>query len=317
MLHTLFRLAVAASAALCCWLWALEARADGLPDFDRLWNYDDPAATEATFRELLPKAEASGDVNYLAQLLTQIARTEGLQRKFEDAHRTLDRVAGMLRDDLKTVRVRLLLERGRAFNSAKKQDQARPLFLEALEVARAAGEENLAIDAAHMLGIVESGEKAVAWDVKAMEMAEAAKDPRAKGWLGALYNNLGWTYHDQGDFAKALELFQKGLAWRQEKKQPKETRIAKWTVGRALRSLGRVQEALAKQEELSAEWKAAAEEDGYVEEELGECLLALARGEEARPHFARAYELLSKDAWLAQNEGKRLERMKELGDGKR
>ena len=26
-----------------------------LPDFDSLWNYDDPAATEEKFRELLTK----------------------------------------------------------------------------------------------------------------------------------------------------------------------------------------------------------------------------------------------------------------------
>lgn len=30
-----------------------------LPRFDRLWNYDDPAGTEAKFREILP--EAAGD----------------------------------------------------------------------------------------------------------------------------------------------------------------------------------------------------------------------------------------------------------------
>jgi hypothetical protein len=46
---------------------------------------------------------------------------------------------------------------------------------------------------------------------------------------------------------------------------------------------------------------------------MGECLLALGRADEARPHFARAYELLSQDEWFPADEKQRLARMKELG----
>ena len=59
--------------------------------------------------------------------------------------------------------------------------------------------------------------------------------------------------------------------------------------------------------------EAAEEPDGFVFEELGECLLALNRPEEARTSFARAYELLSKDEWFAKEEGERLGRMKRIG----
>ena len=53
-------------------------------DFDALWDYRDPAATEVKFRALLPEAE-QGDPDLHAQLLSQIARCEGLQRNFEEA----------------------------------------------------------------------------------------------------------------------------------------------------------------------------------------------------------------------------------------
>ena len=43
-------------------------------------------------------------------------------------------------------------------------------------------------------------------------------------------------------------------------------------------------------------------EDGFVEEELGELLLALGRGDEAGPYFARAHEMLREDPWLAESE---------------
>src|SRR5512140_3672522 len=61
-----------------------------LPDFDAWWDYDHPDSTEARFVEILPAARASGDRDYLAQLLTQIARCQGLQMKFDEAGHTLD-----------------------------------------------------------------------------------------------------------------------------------------------------------------------------------------------------------------------------------
>jgi hypothetical protein len=53
------------------------------------------------------------------------------------------------------------------------------------------------------------------------------------------------------------------------------------------------------------------ETDGYVFEEIAECLLALGRDDEARPSFARAYELLSRDP--DEVDPVRLERLRALG----
>ncbi|MBT4141251.1 MAG: hypothetical protein HOE48_25300, partial [Candidatus Latescibacteria bacterium] len=59
---------------------------EDLPDFDALWDYHNPENTEQLFLEILPVAQNDGDDDYLAQLLTQVARTQGLQRKFDVAH---------------------------------------------------------------------------------------------------------------------------------------------------------------------------------------------------------------------------------------
>jgi len=284
-----------------------------LPNFDAWWDYDHPDSTEARFRELLPRARAGGDPDAVAQLLTQIARTEGLQRRFDDAHRTLDEVKGMLSDRTPVARVRYLLERGRVFNSSRHAEEAAPLFLAAWEEARADSLDFYAVDAAHMMGIVETGDSSVAWNERAMALAESSSSERARGWLGSLYNNLGWTYHDGGKYDRALDLFEKALAFRREHGTPEQIRIARWCVARAHRSLGRVEEALAEQQALAADLEAAGAEDGYVEEELGECLTALGRRSEATPHFARAYAILSRDPWFVESEPERLARMKELG----
>ncbi|MDE2729275.1 MAG: tetratricopeptide repeat protein [Gemmatimonadota bacterium] len=292
-----------------------------LPDFDQLWDYNDPAKTEKAFEELLPAVECAGNRAYHAQLLTQIARTHSLRRQFDEAHGILDVAEALVihkdvqpEDETPVVRIRLLLERGRTFNSAGDTDSARPLFNEAWERARQAGEDYHAVDAAHMLGICEPVDASLMWNNRAMEAAEASGDPRAKGWLGALYNNTGWTYHDAGEYEKALELFEKGLAWRTEWDNSQTTQIARWTVARALRSLGRTHEALAMQQSLLKEHEAAGTSDGYVFEEIAECLLTLERPDEARPYFGRAYQELSQDGWLTENEPERLARLKRLGN---
>ncbi|MHC4768911.1 MAG: hypothetical protein ACYTEI_09395, partial [Planctomycetota bacterium] len=92
-----------------------------------------------------------------------------------------------------------------------------------------------------------------------------------------------------------------------------DIRIARWCVARCLRSLDHVGEALDMQQVLLAEGEAAGEPDGYTHEEVGECLLALGSPDEARPHFARAYEILSQDPRLVEREAPRLKRLGELG----
>ena len=90
-------------------------------------------------------------------------------------------------------------------------------------------------------------------------------------------------------------------------------RIARWCVARCLRSLQRLDEALAIQRELLDEINATHQSDGYMHEELGECLLALHRPNEAVPHFAEAFRLLSNDTAMAAAEQPRLERLAALG----
>lgn len=283
-------------------------------DFDKLWNYQDPAATEAKFREVLSQMDPSADANQRLELLTQIARTQGLQGNFDQAHRTLDGVEAKLDESSATVRARYLLERGRALNSGGKKAESSPLFEQAWELCKAEGLDGYAVDAAHMLGIVEAPAEALKWNEKAMAYAEASDDEKAKKWLGALYNNVGWTHHDAGRFDAALDSFERGLVWRNEH-QPGTAgaRIAKWTVGRALRSLGRADEACALQHEVETEWEGAGEPDGFVFEELGECYQAKGDAAKAAPYFAKAYPLLNAMRWLADSEPERLERIKTLG----
>lgn len=287
------------------------AMAAGWQDFDELWDYSKPAETEVKFRELLPQAEKAGGDPHL-QLLTQIARTHSLRSQFKEAHALLDQVEKKLGKATPVAEIRYLLERGRTFNSDNKKAEAIALFEKAYQLGLARKEEFHTIDAAHMLGIAEKMPKQMEWNLKAVELTEKTKDERAKKWLASLYNNIGWSLHEQGKFQEALEMFQKALPHWEKKGPAANIRFARWTIGRALRSSGRADEAMKIQRALEAENEKLGEPDGYVYEEIAELLLAGGKKSEAKPYFAKAAGELSKDEWFKKNEAKRLERMLEL-----
>jgi tetratricopeptide (TPR) repeat protein len=290
-----------------------------LPDFDSWWDYGDPAATQARFETLRAGLEAATDADYRLQLLTQIARTLGLQGRFDEAHLLLDEVESSLDAPPSVARVRYLLERGRALRSSGKSAQATPLFEEAFAVGRRIGADYHAVDAAHMVALaVDSTEARRHWSLLGIEIAATSAQPRARHWLGSIQNNLGWDYHESGDYELALKMFQQALAARVEEEDEEAIGIARWCVARwcvarCYRSLDRIDEALTIQLGLSAQYDEAGKEDGYVHEELGE--LFLLQGDESRAttHFASAWKLLSADDWLQANEGERLARLRQLG----
>jgi len=290
-----------------------------LPNFDAMWDYQHPDSTEIVFTEMLKgmknSSESSYDAEYHAELLTQIARTQGLQGKFIQAHATLDSVKNMLNENMKTAQIRYLLERGRVFNTSGEWEISKPLFLKAYEYGVENSLDIYTLDAAHMMGIVEPPEKQLDWSLKALKIAEETSDTNCKGWLGSLYNNIGWTFHDQKKYDQALSYFQKGYDWRIEVGDKRGARIAKWAVGRCLRSLDKNDEALKLQKEIVTELEESnLPNDGYVFEELAELYLIKGDKEQAKKNFKLAYEELSKDGWLVKNEPERLKRLQNLAN---
>ena len=276
---------------------------------DALWDFDDPAASESRFRDRLANAQGGERL----EVLTQIARALGLQGHFDDAHRTLDEVESALPSAGQRVHVRYLLERGRALRSGGRSPEAIPLFTSAVEHAIAAGEDSLAIDAMHMVAITASDPaEQMRWHERGIAAAEASADTANRKWLATLRNNLGWALFDAGRLAEALDQFERAADERRLGKDVKRRKMAEWSVARALRALGRIDEALAIQRALAAEWDEKGMWRGFIEEELAECLLALGHDDEARPHFAAAHAALLAHRAIAASEPERLERLRQL-----
>ena len=283
-----------------------------MPTFDSLWNYANPAETEIKFREALKDYSPEKNLSEYLQLLTQIARTFSLRRMFAEAHELLDKIENLLPPQNDLAIARYHLERGRTFNSSDKKNEAQEHFEKARKSAATLGEDFFTIDALHMLAIVALPAQSALLNEEAILFAENSKHEQAKNWLGSLYNNLGWNYFDKAEFEKALSIFLRALKFREEKKTASSIFLAKWCVARTLRALNRIDDALKIQLALFEECVSIENEDGYVHEELGELFLLKADKPKTIFHFEKAYQLLSADSYLTQNETKRLERIKTL-----
>ena len=177
-----------------------------------LWDFNDLGVSEVRFRDAL--AEQPTDESR-AEVLTQLARVEGLRDEFDDGDALLDE-AGELAGSAPVVRIRVDLERGRLRRSSGDSEAAMPLFERAFERATEVGEEFLAVDAAHMVAITAPEfDTRLAWAERGIEQASGSDDADVVSWLGSLYNNVGWDYFDQGDYSTALPWFEKALAERE------------------------------------------------------------------------------------------------------
>jgi tetratricopeptide (TPR) repeat protein len=166
-----------------------------------LWDFDDLDASEQRFRAQL--ARETGDAGR-SEVLTQLARVQGLRGDFEGCQHLLDEAEPLAGDD-PVANVRLDLERGRMFRSSGDPEAAYPLFQDAFARALEADERYLAGDAAHMCAIaVDDRELQERWTERGLAEGDGY-------WAGPLYNNLGVSYSEAGDHARALEFFELAL----------------------------------------------------------------------------------------------------------
>jgi len=167
---------------------------------DELWNFGDPVASEAAFRAAI---SGSDDAVARAVLGTQLARALGLQERYDEADRVLERVDSAI----PLVRARVALERGRLRNSGGHPDDAVGFFENAAMIAEAAGEPFLQVDALHMLGIAQPS-RSDAHTAAALAILAEVADRRTQRWRVSLHNNRGVALVEAGELTAALREFE-------------------------------------------------------------------------------------------------------------
>jgi len=253
-----------------------------------LWDFDDLGASEERLRAQL-EAEAADEGR--AEVLTQLARVEGLRGDF-DAGEQLVVEAEELGGPAGVVAARVDLERGRLRRSAGEREAALPLFESAYAKAVDAQEWFIAADAAHMAALaVTDREGLVAWTLHGIALAEERED--ASYWRGPLLNNLGWEYLEAGEHELALDAFERALTARERDPSNRGAiEIARYAVAKALRALGRPEEAIPLLEQAVTWAESEGAPDGWFHEELAEAYSATGRAAEASTQARLALPLL-------------------------
>lgn len=299
-----------------------EAEILRLHNLERLWIPTDPSASESSFRKLLPFAEGltGRDCCCLIELHIYIARSEIAQEKVSEARASLAAVERLLDEHREycqvSSRIKWLVETGRLHILEKTPSQARNRFAEAWTLSINSGEDALASGVALMMVAVEPQKQQQEWIMRGIKLAEDSPQPDAKRWLGTLYTSLGWKLFDLRRYDAALAAFQQSLGHLKLNGSDREVFVAKWSIGKVLRTLGKIEEALAIQNALLGELDSTMAKDGRVFQELAECLHALKRAPEAQVYFDLAYRELSSDGWVVDNQPEVLKRLKELGKSK-
>lgn len=253
-----------------------------------LWDFDDLDATEERLHAQLEREQTEEG---RAEVLTQLARVEGLRGAFEAGERLVTE-AEVLGGASDVVGARVDLERGRLRRSAGDRDAAVPLFESAFDRALDAGAWFIAADAAHMAALAAPDrDGVVAWTLVGIDLAEQHEE--AAYWLGPLLNNVGWEYHEAGEYQRALDAFERALTAREcDPSNRSAIEIARYAVGRTLRALGRAEEAIPLLEQAVAWAESEGTPDGWFHEELAEEYAAVGREADASAQARLAIPLL-------------------------
>jgi len=260
-------------------------------DVNALWDHGNPALSEERFRAAL--ATATGDDALI--LRTQIARSWGIRRDFEQARAVLAEVEPQVNAAGAEAQVYYWLELGRTYSSATHdpasqiedtKNRARTAYDNALALATASRLDYLAIDTMHMYAFVDrTPENEIKWVDRALAVVEASTQVEAKQWEASLRNNRGYALQQLGRNEEALAEFKRALAARERQGDVRSIRIAQWMIAMTLRHMGRLYQAMEIQQRLEREWDADHEPDPFVFEELEK--IYRARGDTARAdHYA-------------------------------
>ncbi len=255
-------------------------------------------ATKA-FKAVVTKAEQLGDTATWAESLSLAARGHLIQGDAKGGAPWLEKAKALLvREDgetnLPSAWATYLGVRGRFEWKGGDKPTATKTFVTMYDYCNKHKLFNKAVDAAHMVAITGTNEQQLVWAKKGIAAAEAGK---LESWLGPLWNNLGVTRDERGEFKLALEAYTKARHYHWKGTSEIAKLAADWAVGKTHRRLGDQEKAgmwlrpvLAWAERLHAEKpsKTTKEWVGWACNEMGERALALGKKNDARGLLKRA-----------------------------
>lgn len=270
---------------------------------DELFNARKFSEGAEAYKKAVKAAENEGNTALLVRSLCMVARCYNIQGEGAEGRPWLERAAALASPEEPEGWSRYLGTRGRyEWKDEKDNARARQTFIEWYEFCQEHELYSHAVDAAHMVAIVGGPDEQVTWALKGIEAAEQSGD---EGWLGPLWNNLGWTYDERGEHEKALDALRKAREYHHKHGTAQSKLVADFAVSHALRKVKRLEEAREWLEKCITEVQRRLEDDpddnfnnewmGWGRKYMGELLVdeglpeqGLAELKKARPYLVKA-----------------------------
>lgn len=197
------------------------------------------------YQQVAKQAEKEKEPEVLIEALSQIARGFLIQGKAEEGKFWLEKAKEKFKNQTPEKYPlgwsRYVGVLGRFQWKAEQKKLATKTFKEMYEFCLKHQLHSRAIDAAHMVAITGNSKEQIFWGKKGIEAAEKGK---LEGWLGPLWNNLGWTYDEKGDYQAALEALIKAREYHWRFGSEHAKLVADWSIGHINRKLKQYEKAL-------------------------------------------------------------------------
>lgn len=200
------------------------------------------AAADATFKtrryadalgEYQAVAEAArvaSDASSEAEALAQVARMCSLTERLDEGRAWLAKAKAVANPAQPWGWTRYLGVRGIFERESGERAQALATFSEGYAYAEERGLYTRAIDAAHHAAIVAEPAQQLEWAERGIAAAERGDE---RGWLAVLWNNLGSSHEDRGDWPAAAKAYRHARRYHHETGGPLQKFIADWAFARA------------------------------------------------------------------------------------
>lgn len=260
---------------------------------DLIWDDLNLLKTEQDLLLLLQ--ENKSDPAKTFEIETLIARCQAASGRVTEGKNALDILEKRLPslEPQRLLSIRFNLERARIYVLEKQPSRARKNLSEAWSASVEEKNDYCIIDVAQVMGALVAAKEQQTWLQKGIEVAEASSQKIAKRWLPHLYISLGWKWHELRQFELALAAFEKVAPLPNDTVSPRANFIAKWSIGRVLRSMNHAEKALDLQTKLLPKALEINFMKGRVWEEIAENLTILKRKEDAEEYFRLTYEFFA------------------------
>jgi tetratricopeptide (TPR) repeat protein len=207
---------------------------------DEMFNAGDYAKAGELFERIATSADETGDTEAFVEASAMRARSHLAVGDADKGRPWLSRAKGMASRSVPSGWSRYMAVKGRFEWKDGDNESASRTFRELFDYCEEHELWERAVDAANMVSITGDESLKLDWSLRGIEMAERGD---MTGWLGPLWNNLGWNYHDAGRYEEALDALVKARDYHYMKEAELPRLIADYSVAHVKMKQGRLEEA--------------------------------------------------------------------------